>query len=327
MQKKDRQLNIEREKQRNTAYNINPLKTKYNLIVKYLRLTSTLLFSITVLIFISAPTKYMQSFVDGITIWAYNVLPALFPFMVLTTLTLRLQTKRKRSLTQFLFGINCDNIFLTSLLCGYPVGAKAIADSNADTDSATAMCSFCSTAGPIFMIATVGAKLLQNTTATIILIGTHVVSAIINGLIFRVRTGNNQIDSNANFSARDIGDTVTSSALSVISVGGLIALFYMLTDMIKSLLPQNVSDSLVTAFLIGLFEMTNGVFGICKLTDISTATVLCSTLLSFGGLCVFAQCYAFLGTKRVNPSKLFKMKVTQSAIATILSFTLSQLML
>lgn len=283
------------------------------------------MFGAVVVIFVAAPVKYMQSFVDGVTMWAFNVLPAVFPFMVLTTLTLKLQGKRKRSVAKLLFGIDCDNVFLSSLLCGYPIGAKAIADSNADTATATAMCSFCSTAGPIFMLATVGGKLLQNTAATIILISVHIVSAVLNGVIYRKKGNVHRVEYSAEFAARDIGDIVTSSALSVISVGGLIALFYMLTDMVKSLLPTNVADSLITAFAIGLFEMTNGVFAVCNLTDVATATVLCSALLSFGGLCVFAQCYAFLGNKQVNPLQLLKMKITQSAIATILSFIITKI--
>lgn len=269
----------------------------------------------------------MQSFMDGITIWANNVLPALFPFMVLTTLTLKLQTKRKHSLTKLFFGIDCDSILLSSILCGYPIGAKAIADSNADAETATRVCSFCSTAGPVFMLATVGARLLQNTTASVILITTHIVSAILNGLLYRNKDEIHSIDNNPKLSAGDIGETITNSALSVISVGGLIALFYMLSDMIKSLLPQNLSNSLTIAFIIGIFEMTNGIFGVCRLTDIATSTILCSALLSFGGLCVFAQCYTFLGVKGVKPLKLFKMKLTQSAIATVLSYILVHLLL
>lgn len=136
-----------------------------------------------------------------------------------------------------------------------------------------------------------------------------------------------KIEHEAKFSAQDIGDTITDSALSVISVGGLIALFYMLTDMIKSLLPQKIACSIGAAFVMGLFEMTNGLFGVCSSADIATATVLCNTLLAFGGLCVFAQCYAFLGAKQVNAFKLIKMKITQSAIATILSFALVKVML
>ena len=151
--------------------------------MKYLRVFVTLLFIGVAAVFISAPTKYMQSFFNGLTVWAYNVLPALFPFTVITTIALKIKPQPKHSFTKLLFGISCDNAFITSLLCGYPIGAKAVSDSNADCATATRMCAFCSSAGPIFMIATVGAKLLQNTVATVILISVHFLSVIANGLI------------------------------------------------------------------------------------------------------------------------------------------------
>lgn len=296
--------------------------------MKFVRIFITLLFIFVATIFVSTPTKYMQSFFDGLTVWAYNVLPALFPFMVLTTLTLKLAPKSKFSMTKTLFGISCDSAFIASLLCGYPVGAKMIADSNTNTITSTKMCSFCSSAGPIFMIATVGAKLLQNTTATIILVVTHIVSTILNGLIYRDKNNNIVIiDDNKSLSPQDFGNTITNSALSVLSVGGLIALFYMLADMIKNVLPASISESLVFSFSIGLLEMTNGVIGVCKLADTATATVLCSSLLALGGLCVFLQCYAFLGQKNIKAVDVLKMKVTQSAFATILSFIFVKILL
>ena len=277
--------------------------------------------------FIYAPTKYMQSFFDGLTVWAYNVLPALFPFTVITTIALKIKPKSKHSFTKFMFGISCDDVFITSLLCGYPIGAKAIADSNADATTATRMCAFCSSAGPVFMIATVGAKLLQNTVATLILVAVHLLSVIANGLIYRSKNACQFLENDSSFSAEDFGNTITNSALSIISVGGLIALFYMLSDMIKSFLPSSISDSLVVSFTIGLLEMTNGVFGVCKVTDVATATVLCSTLLALGGMCVFFQCYAFLGKKKIKAVDVIKMKLTQSAFATIFSFILVKLFL
>jgi len=292
--------------------------------VKYLKWTTTALSICIVAVFISAPAKYMRSFFDGITIWAYNVLPALFPFMVITTLTLKLHSKFKYSLTEFLFKIDCDFAFISSLLCGYPVGAKAVADSAADTETATVMCSFCSSAGPIFMIATVGAKLLQNSTATVIVFTAHLFSVVLNGLLYRKNIKNivTYSDKTNAFKASDIGETITNSALSVISVGGLIALFYMLADMIKSFLPFGLKDDLTVSFILGLFEMTNGIFGLCANADIQTATVLCSSLLAFGGLCVIAQCYAFLSKKQIKFLSVIKMKATQSSIATIASFIL-----
>ena len=295
--------------------------------MKYLRIFFTLLFIGVAAVFISAPTKYMQSFFDGLTVWAYNVLPALFPFTVLTTIALKVKPQSKFSFTKYLFAIPCDNIFITSLLCGYPIGAKAIGESQTDTATATRMCAFCSSAGPIFMIATVGAKLLQNTTATVILISVHILSVVANGLIYRSKKPTQLLENNLDFKPQDFGNTITNSALSIISVGGLIALFYMLSDMIRSFLPSNVADSLVVSFAIGILEMTNGVFGICKLADIAIATVLSSTLLALGGMCVFFQCYAFLGQKNIKAVDVIKMKLTQSAFATIFSYILVKLFL
>lgn len=296
--------------------------------MKYLKIIIPLLFAFVAGLFISAPTKYMQSFFDGLTVWAYNVLPALFPFTVLTTLTLKISPRTKFSLTKKLFGISCDNIFITSLLCGYPIGAKAISDSQADSATATRMCAFCSSAGPIFMIATVGAKLLQNTTASIILVVVHFASVALNGMIYRRKHPTIEVNEiNSQLRAEDFGNTITNSALSIISVGGLIALFYMLADMIKSILPSALSDNIVVSFAIGLLEMTNGVFAICKHADVATATVLSSGLLALGGMCVFFQCYAFLGQKKIKAVDIIKMKLIQSAFATILSFVLVKIFL
>ena len=177
------------------------------------------------------------------------------------------------------------------------------------------------------MIATVGARLLQNSVATIILISAHIISLFANGLVYRSKTTNVFLENETGFKPEDFGNTITNSALSIISVGGLIALFYMLSDMIKSLLPSNVSNSLCVAFAIGLFEMTNGVFGVCILTDVATATVFCSALLAFGGMCVFFQCYAYLGKKNIKAVDIIKMKMTQSAFATIFSYILVKIFL
>ena len=177
------------------------------------------------------------------------------------------------------------------------------------------------------MIATVGVKLLQSTAATLILIAAHILSSILNGLLYRTKTPLYISECNGQFKAEDFGNTLTNSVLSILSVGGLIALFYMLSDMIRSLLPISLQNSLAVAFAIGVLEMTNGVFAICKLTDVATATVLSSCLLALGGMCIFFQCFAYLGQKRVKATTIIKMKLTQSALATLISFCLVKLFL
>lgn len=291
--------------------------------MKYLRVIVLLLFALVVGIFVSNPVIFMHSFLNGLTVWAINVLPVLFPFAVLSSLALKFTPEQKFSVTKRLYGISCDEIWLTSLLCGYPIGAKAIADSNASPEAATQISSFCSTAGPVFIIASVGAKMLQNSAATLILVFSHFAAAVINGLIWRQKTQYESLSLAGGLPfAEDFGKTVTNSVLSVLSVGGLIALFYMFADMIKSFLPSSFTNSIIVAYLLGTLEMTNGIVALCNLADTATATILCSGLLGLGGMCVLFQCYSYLGKKNVKLSALIKMKLTQSSIATIFSLIL-----
>lgn len=291
--------------------------------MKYARIPVTILFAATFAMFLSAPQIYMQSFLDGVTVWALNVLPSLFPFAVLAPLATKFFPRGKRSLTKFLFGTDADDVFLISLLCGYPMGAKAIAESRFTKQTSTTLCSFCSTASPVFVIATVGAKLLKNATATWILALSLWFSAIANGLLHR-NASQEKSRLMRTLGAGDLSDAITSAILSVLSVGGLVALFYMLTDIAKAFLPSNLANSPAISFAFGLLEMTNGIVSICATSNTMAATVASSALLSFGGACVFLQSLALLGGN-VRPLKFLQMKATQAGISALVSFVLCKI--
>lgn len=297
--------------------------------MKYLKIAITLIFFAVTAMFLSAPKIFMQSFLDGITVWAYNVLPALFPFAVLTPLAAKFFPGSRRSACRKLFGVAADEIYVASLLCGYPIGAKAISESVLGEDEVACACAFCSSASPVFVVATVGASLLQSKEATLILAFSHLISTVVCGLVFRKkRRSEETYKKNSDvFSFKDLGNTLTSAVLSVLSVGGLIALFYMLTDMIKSILPQAVAQSAVTGFLLGLLEMTNGIISVCAECDLFCATVLCSFLLAFGGMCVFAQSMTFLSAKGLKPQKYLGIKIVQGSAAAISAFVLGKIFL
>ncbi len=294
--------------------------------MKYLKIIITLLFLFVAGVFLHSPEIYMQSFFDGLTVWAHNVLPALFPFAVLSALAVKFFPKPRFSLCKKLFGVTADDLYIVSLLCGYPIGAKCIAESSCERDTATLLCSFCSSASPVFLIATVGTKLLQSASATAVVVFAHLASTLLNGLLYRKKQ-QTQLFLHDCFNWKDVGDSVTSAVFSVLSVGGLVALFFMLGDIVESFLPQQFSHSVVVGFALGLLEMTNGVIAVCNCSDTFTATVLCSFLLSFGGICVFAQSITFLAKKQVKPLAYLKMKLTQASIATIISFVLAKLLL
>ena len=91
--------------------------------MKYLKIIITLLFLFVAGVFLHSPEIYMQSFFDGLTVWAHNVLPALFPFAVLSALAVKFFPKPRFSLCKKLFGVTADDLYIVSLLCGYPIGA------------------------------------------------------------------------------------------------------------------------------------------------------------------------------------------------------------
>ncbi|MCD7820488.1 MAG: hypothetical protein LUH07_15790, partial [Lachnospiraceae bacterium] len=81
------------------------------------------------------PQTALHSARDGLLLWYHSVLPVIFPFMFLSTLTLRildadsLPEAFSRPLTR-LFGCTAYGAFviLAGYLCGFPMGAKLTGD-------------------------------------------------------------------------------------------------------------------------------------------------------------------------------------------------------
>ena len=277
------------------------------------------LFLFVAVMLATSPAAFCRAFIDGVTIWAVSVLPVLLPFALLAPLAAR-ALPRKVSVTGFLFGVHADGLFLPSLICGYPVGAKLISMSDCDKDTATKLSSFCSTPGPIFVVATVGPLLGD---ARAILAVSQLVACVLCGLLNGRFHGGTTKATTTSTADKNFGQSLTDAILSVLSVGALIALVYMFTSMAKSLFPSDVSENLVFNFVLGLAEMTNGVFAITSLCqNLSAATTLCSALLAFGGAGVLLQSMSFLSAKGVKVAAYLWQKVTQAAIATIVSFLL-----
>ena len=86
---------------------------------------------ITIIFLIVNPNKYINSAFNGILIWAKAVLPALFPFFFITKLLtelggVKILANSMHKFMQKVFHVNGigSYVFLTSIMSGYPVGAK-----------------------------------------------------------------------------------------------------------------------------------------------------------------------------------------------------------
>lgn len=292
------------------------------------------------------PSYYLASATKGLTIFATSVLPSLFPFYFCSLLLTymgavdaisRLGEKPIRKL----YNTPKESAYalFLSMLCGYPVGASTICElyqcNIFDTDDAKAACAFCSTSGPIFMIGTIGGAIFERVEIGWIVLVSHYLGAIINGLIFRKRKRTSQI--NVKISSNDaqnaLSNAISKATINMLYVGGYIVLCGMIADTFDLIGISSAIDSLphdlscaIKSVLYGAVEMTRGIIQSANCSNVQLATLLCTTAVSFGGLSITLQNYTFLSKCDVSMFSILARKITQCLISALIAFVLSLLL-
>ena len=164
--------------------------------VNLLRLLLSALILFFIFNMIISPAKFIKEGLNGISAWAFNVLPSVLPFMFFTKALSSLGqieklTRPFQRVTKALFNTPPISFytFFMAILSGYPVGSKMIADlymqGKITKNEAFRMSAFCSTSGPMFIIGAVGVGMFKSSIISYILFLSHVFSAFLNGLIYR----------------------------------------------------------------------------------------------------------------------------------------------
>ncbi|MGN0961648.1 MAG: nucleoside recognition domain-containing protein [Christensenellales bacterium] len=283
----------------------------------------------------------MQSFFQGIRLWATKVLPALLPFFILVKLLS--YTTFSKSIGKFLtpithklYGVGgvSGYIYIMSILSGYPVGAKLTAeiykDGGINKGQAHTISSFTSTSGPLFVLGTVGIGLFGNQLLGIVVLISHYLGAILNGLIYRYK--DNSVNAQASFKdpTNTLNDCMTSSIMSILVVGGFIAIFYMLLTLLLHInafsLPTyllskiGIPKELTIATISGFIEVTTGMSLLSQCAiSFDLQAIIASFLISFGGLSIHAQAYCFLSNFDMPYSKFLLQKLTHASLSAIIT--------
>lgn len=292
------------------------------------------------------PERYVKSAFEGLKLWAVVIVPSLLPFFFFTSLLTALGltgfiSRIMQKPFKFLFNAGGAGAyaFIMSLLSGYPVGARIIADLSENgiisEDEATRLSALCSTSGPAFIVSGVGIGMFGNKKIAVVILLSHVVSAFCCGLIFRFV--GSEIPSSGRLvspskSDNLLYDSVYSSVISVALVGGFVCVFSVVADIaqdialfspLTKLMSVAVEKDVSNAFLYGLIECTRGckALSLCKLSTYSPA--FASALISFGGISVWAQSIIFLTRANAN-IKVFCLSKT---IQAILSFVFCLILL
>lgn len=291
-------------------------------------LLSALLLAVMAL-FLADPVRYAASIADGISLWAVNVLPATFPFLFLTALLTGLRpyalfSRKLAAPTGKIFRISGagGGAALLSALSGYPVGARMVYDLHCAGKLARGeefrLGCLASTSGPMFLVGTVGGLMYGNAAAGWIMLLSHL--AAVWAVCFLMRFRARPADSPPLLQKSDpslLYDSLYNAVISILCVGGFIALFSCFGQMLADLglFRFPLFGEYTEGVLRGLLEMTTGCAALSKLKTPLSYALSCG-LVTFGGSCVLCQQAAYLTRAGVKMLPFLGVKLLQALLAT-----------
>lgn len=285
----------------------------------------------------------------GLELWFEKMIPALLPFMILSGIMIRLRLT-EGFITLFyplirpVFHVskNVGYAIFMGFLCGFPMGAKTVADlytrQMIGKREATFLLAFCNNIGPVYFISFV-IPLLQRTLLAPYLIGMYGIP-LAYGIILRYTAFCDIAHSikNTNYKAQNtlrvkshneliaatgsepdspktqskikllnaVDESITSSLQSILKLGGYMILFNLLNLMPHILLGEK------PVILAPLFEITGGLHLLQQQAPLYTLL-----LLPFGGLSCIAQTNSCISSTDLAIADYTLHKLVLTAITAI----------
>ncbi|MBQ0037423.1 MAG: sporulation protein [Clostridiales bacterium] len=271
-----------------------------------------------------------QAVRTALTLCVQSVIPALFPFFVLSSLFVSLGYAELiggafSPLTRRLF--RCSDAgaaaFFLGLIGGYPVGGRAVGalyrSGRCTAAEAEHLLSFCNNAGPAFILGVVGAGCFHDPRCGVWLWGIHVLAAVLVGCLpHRINPDAHPslASPRADFPSAFV-QAVGDGALAMLQLCGFVAFFLVILQLLTSL--TGISHPLI----IGAIELTGGIL---RLPPTRQGFVYAAALLGWGGLSVHCQTAAVLGGTGLSMRRCLAGKLVQAILSAILAIPVSMLL-
>lgn len=258
-------------------YNIkkNILKSNFFAFSLKKNLLSIIFFLYTVFLILFS-TSNLSAAKAGLKLWANNVVPSLFPFLIATNLlsytnVVNYFSKFFNKTMRYLFNVSgsFSYAFLLGFISGYPIGAKIVTelykDGKCTKDEAERALCFTNNSGPLFIIGTIGIGFFKSSTIGLLLLISHFLASITSGIILgfiskfnRRKNDNNIYNRNNNFSTEKSKTKISNLDCTFSNVGEIIS--------------SSITNSIKTIFMIGGFIIIfSVVISICNSLHIFTA--------------------------------------------------------
>ena len=266
----------------------------------------------------------------ALALCAGTVIPALFPFMAVTGLLVRLGFGQW--LAPYMAGLMAPlfrlpgcagSALLLGLVGGYPIGARTAAELYASgaltRQEAERLLTFCNNSNPVFLISVLGIGVFGSVRAGLWLWLIHVASALVTGLLFRgLGRGRRSVPPPVSFQAPSLPGafvaSVKDAAAGMVSICAFVTFFYVLVS------PLTRLGGHLAAMAVGVTEL----FSLTPLlTCDRTGFILAAGCAGWGGLSVLCQTAAVLDGTDLPLRPCFLGKLTQGHLSALMAAALS----
>jgi sporulation integral membrane protein YlbJ len=279
--------------------------------------------------------EYMNK---GLKLCAENVIPSLFPFMVISELIVRsgIGVRLSRVLShpiKMLFGVGEASAcaYILGVLCGFPIGAKT-AVSMYDSGMMTKRelertMTFCNNPGSAFVISAVGSSLLGNKSLGILIFCCVMLSSVIVGIMSRIFMSRKEdivVHAHEDTVGAEIDvsiftSAIQSSATSMLIVCSYVAFFSVIVGCIGSALAYFHIPDTITSCIFGFFELSSGVGAAAAEKSAISAVLLCAAFCGWSGLSVHCQVMTVAAGRGISFKPYIIAKAVQGLVCSALA--------
>lgn len=290
------------------------------------------------------PSVVKEGTTDGLTLWYKSLLPSLLPYTILSLYILG-QTDTKSGgrdnrlfrLVRRVTGISPAGSFacFTGFLCGYPLGAKIAGEltksGRISRTEGQYLLSFVNNASPAFLLQFTALDMLGSPGYAPLLLGSVYGGALLAALLLQplyrkklaadqngavaLHTRHRRLKAAAS-EEMSIGACILNACEAMIRLCGYLVLFSIIIKMVTA-----HTDAVTTwkAFLIGIIEITNGVFTLTGLSvPLPEKLALLSFCIAFGGICCLAQSAGMCRGSRLSMPLYLLAKLCCGLLAALL---------
>jgi len=259
---------------------------------------------------------------EGIDLCIRSIIPALFPFCILSKLITSHIVGQAIPLLRPLGKIcgipsGAESTLILSFVAGYPFGAQCINDAcrnnQISRNDAARMVGFCNNPGPAFIFGILGV-VFQSKTVLWALLGLQICSAIFVGVLLPNKS--ESICIQCVKKAMTLQKALEESVRTMSHICGWVILFRLiLTYCDQWLLVW--TGAIPRTILISTLELSNGCISLNTLPFDGLKFILAAGALSFGGICVAMQTISV--TSYIGKTLYFPGKIIQVGISVLLA--------